>query len=475
MSRALEKTLKTDLNAPITRQSDIYEKETVAPLRKKYTESLESEQNVAQQKEIRKSEDEAKYAKSMAEFGETQAKKLDPIREKYQEAIDKKSAAAYIPDQENPERLATILAITNLLGVMVGGKGKNSAQTALAAQNGMLEGYQKGRADIVKQQKDVFDENQKALDKTIENLHRGVQDAMALAPVNKEAAHNKIMQTINEEGADFLRELYNKTGPVGLSKSLAEAIKVVEKHKSEMRKEEDKNIPSRHELEMESQGRERLRQGKRGLDIKESKAGETSTDRRFGDIMATASNEAAASVRNIMGLPIESTSGIFGGKQTNSLFTAPVDAFANTLTSESTQRYNSEAGKLSYNLSQLIKGGRAVGVNEVAIMDNILKIKEGDTLETASTKLAEARQIAERAMEVKLKSPNTPKELKEVYKENLQTVRDVIPFTVDDINKFVQAKNKKETFGEVLKNKYQEPTEDHPDDIKALLKQYGGK
>jgi len=272
MSRALAETLKTNLNAPITRQSDIYEEKTVAPLRKKYTESLESEQNVAQQKEIRKSEDEAKYAKSMAEFGETQAKKLDPIREKYQKAIDKKSAAAYIPDQENPERLATILAITNLLGVMVGGKGKNSAQTALAAQNGMLEGYQKGRADIVKQQKDVFDENQKALDKTIENLHRGVQDAMALAPVNKEAAHNKIMQTINEEGADFLRELYNKTGPVGLSKSLAEAVKVVEKHKSEMRKEEDKNIPSRHELEIERQGRERLRQGERGLNIKEEKA-----------------------------------------------------------------------------------------------------------------------------------------------------------------------------------------------------------
>ena len=269
---ALADTLKTNLNAPITRQSDIYEEKTVAPLRKKYTESLESEQNVAQQKEIRKSEDEAKYAKSMAEFGETQAKKLDPIREKYQKAIDKKSAAAYIPDQENPERLATILAITNLLGVMVGGKGKNSAQTALAAQNGMLEGYQKGRADIVKQQKDVFDENQKALDKTIENLHRGVQDAMALAPVNKEAAHNKIMQTINEEGADFLRELYNKTGPVGLSKSLAEAVKVVEKHKSEMRKEEDKNIPSRHELEIERQGRERLRQGERGLNIKEEKA-----------------------------------------------------------------------------------------------------------------------------------------------------------------------------------------------------------
>ena len=474
---ALADTLKTDLNAPITRQSDVYEKETIAPLREKYTKSLESEQNIVQQKEVRKSENEAKLSKQMADYGYLQGKELEPIQQKYQDAVDKKSAAAYIPDQENPERLATILAITNLLGVMVGGKGKNSAQTALSAQNGMLEGYQQGRADIIKQQKSVFDENQKQLDKTIENLHRGFQEAMALAPVAKEAAHNKALQTINEENADFLRELYNKTGLVGASKSIGEALKQAEKLRGEMRKEEDKNIITQKEQQHLDIEKERLAELKRHHGVIENKqGGGASTDRYgFGDIMAVASNEAAASVRNIMGLPMESTSGIFGGKQTNSLFTAPVDAFANQMTSESTQRYNSEAGKLSYNLAQLMKGGRQVGVNEVSVMDNILKIKEGDTLETASTKLAEARQIAERAMEIKLRSPNTPKELKSVYEENLQIIRDVIPFTVDDINKFVQTKNKKQTFGDALKTKYKEPTGDHPDDIKALLKQYGGK
>ena len=244
-----------------------------------------------------------------------------------------------------------------------------------------------------------------------------------------------------------------------------------------MRKEEDKNIITQKEQQHLDIEKERLAELKRHHGVIENKqGGGASTDRYgFGDIMAVASNEAAASVHNIMGLPMESTSGIFGGKQTNSLFTAPVDAFANQMTSESTQRYNSEAGKLSYNLAQLMKGGRQVGVNEVSVMDNLLKIKEGDTLETASTKLAEARQIAERAMEIKLRSPNTPKELKSVYEENLQIIRDVIPFTVDDINKFVQTKNKKQTFGDALKTKYKEPTGDHPDDIKALLKQYGGK
>ena len=255
---ALANTLKTDLNAPIIRQSDVYEKETIAPLLEKYTKSLESEQKVAQEKEIRKSKDEAKLSKQMADYGYLQGKELEPIQQKYQDAVDKKSAAAYIPDQENPERLATILAITNLLGVMVGGKGKNAAQTALSAQNGMLEGYQQGRADIIKQQKSVFDENQKQLDKTIENLHRGFQEAMALAPVAKEAAHNKALQTINEENADFLRELYNKTGLVGASKSIEVALKQAEKLREEMRKEEDKMIRTSHQIEMERQGREHL-------------------------------------------------------------------------------------------------------------------------------------------------------------------------------------------------------------------------
>jgi hypothetical protein len=476
---ALADTLKTDLNAPVVRPSQQYEKETIAPLREQMMTSLKSEEDVGRKKEIQQASSQANLSASMATYDTQASEKLhnDPNLIKYQEAIDQKSKAAFIPDQENPQRLATVLAITNLLGIAIGGKGKNSAQTALAAQNGMLEGYQQGRADIIKQQKDIFDTNQKQLDKTIENLHRGFQDALALAPTDRKAAEEKAMSTINQENADFLRELYNKTGLVGASKTIAILLKQAESLQKLMQQEEMKMIRTPHEIEMERQGSVRLEQGERGLDIRENNQGRgASTDRYgFGDIMAVASNEAAASVRNIMGLPMESTSGIFGGKQTNSLFTAPVDAFANQMTSESTQRYNSEAGKLSYNLAQLMKGGRQVGVNEVLVMDNLLKIKEGDTLETASTKLAEARQIAERAMEVKLRSPNTPKELKSVYEENLQIIRDVIPFTVDDINKFVQTKNKKQTFGDALKTKYKEPTGDHPDDIKALLKQYGGK
>ena len=268
---ALADTLKTDLNAPVVRPSQQYEKETIAPLRERMMTALESEENVGRKKEIQQASSQANLNASMVTYDTQASEKLhnDPNLIKYQEAIDQKSKAAFIPDQENPQRLATVLAITNLLGIAIGGKGKNSAQTALAAQNGMLEGYQQGRADIIKQQKDIFDTNQKQLDKTIENLHRGFQDALALAPTDRKAAEEKAMSTINRENADFLRELYNKTGLVGASKTIAELLKQAESRQKLMQQEEMKMIKTPHELEIERHQLEMESQGRRGLDIKE--------------------------------------------------------------------------------------------------------------------------------------------------------------------------------------------------------------
>ena len=268
---ALADTLKTDLNAPVVRPSQQYEKETIVPLREQMMTSLKSEEDVGRKKEIQQASSQANLNASMVTYDTQASEKLhnDPNLIKYQEAIDQKSKAAFIPDQENPQRLATVLAITNLLGIAIGGKGKNSAQTALAAQNGMLEGYQQGRADIIKQQKDIFDTNQKQLDKTIENLHRGFQDALALAPTDRKAAEEKAMSTINRENADFLRELYNKTGLVGASKTIAELLKQAESRQKLMQQEEMKMIKTPHELEIERHQLEMESQGRRGLDIKE--------------------------------------------------------------------------------------------------------------------------------------------------------------------------------------------------------------
>lgn len=446
---------------------DLEAQELEAYKQKGQLEELKDEAALRKEKETAEAQSKttADYAKAVTE---------DPTRKLLGEKVKERADTTFVPTKETAADMGLLFTLTNIVGFMIGGKSKGNAQQAMSAMNGMLEGHQKGREDLYKKEKAIFEENTKALDKTIEALDRQFKEAMQIYAVDKEAGMAKAQSAIAEHNATFLGDALKKNGLAYSADLLSKAVSQKDKKELAMQKLKQREEDIKRQ---ERQHRETLAELKRHHGVVEDKQGRgASTDRYgFGDIMAVASNEAAASVRNIMGLPMESTSGIFGGKQTNSLFTAPVDAFANQMTSESTQRYNSEAGKLSYNLAQLMKGGRQVGVNEVSVMDNLLKIKEGDTLETASTKLAEARQIAERAMEVKLRSPNTPKELKSVYEENLQIIKDVIPFTVDDINKFVQTKNKKQTFGDALKTKYKEPTGDHPDDIKALLKQYGGK
>lgn len=317
-----------------------------------------------------------------------------------------------------------------MLGQALGRSGgQQSAMGAIQGMTGMMQGYTQGRADEFKRNQAEFDRNFKILQDKIKRANDKFQAALTEMPYNTIDAQTKAAQALAELDSPILREKFNKQGLV----ETAEFVKTL--------------------FNASEKAADRAQQ----LAVAAAKTGKGSDRYGFAEIMSVASNEAAATMRNIMGLPMESTSGIFGGRTTNSLFTAPVDAFANKLTTESTQRYNAQSGKLAYFLAQLVKGGRVVGVQEVAVMDNILKIKEGDTLETAANKLAEARQVAERAMEVRIQSPNTPNELKEIYRENLNTVRTVIPFTVDDINQFVKERDKSTTFGDELKDRYTRP------------------
>ena len=269
----LTKSLGTDVNSPVSAvaPSSKFFKEELMPSMEQMQTALGTEEKFKKEKSVKEAQQQADILRKDVTLAEEENKKLreDPTRAKYQAAISQKESAAYIPDQENPERLATILALTNLMGVAIGRGGKANAQTALAAQNGMLEGYQKGRADIIKQQKDIFDETQKKLDKTIDDLHRGMQDAAILYAKDKEAGHQKAMLTMAENQASFMKDFYDKNG-MGQTYEMSKQIYDMKNKKyEEMKKEEAKNAITPHQKEMERQGQVRLEQGERGLDIRE--------------------------------------------------------------------------------------------------------------------------------------------------------------------------------------------------------------
>jgi len=91
----------------------------------------------------------------------------------------------------------------------------NKMQAAMSAMNGMLEGHQKGRADLYKQQKDIFETNQKLLDKKSRwSLSVPCKRTPSCMPKTSwQQKHQTLTLQFAEEGAGFLKSYYEKYGP----------------------------------------------------------------------------------------------------------------------------------------------------------------------------------------------------------------------------------------------------------------------
>jgi len=375
------------------------------------------------------------------EYADTQKQLIEQHKQ------DLKEASAFAPTPERAKDIAGIFSLLTLATFGSGGRGKYSGMAALQAMTGAMKGYQQGRKDVFERDLKTYEENLKALESHNKKVETLYNDAMKLMATDKELGMQKIQQLIAEDNTGIVSRLARS----GQYKQLGEAIGTITKSLETLREKQMTLANEKAKIDYEYQKKAEFEKVKVGNKSAADRYG-------FGDIVAGASNEAAAALKNIMGLPFDSSAGIFGGKTTNSLFTAPLDAMANKLTTESVQRYNVESGKLGFSLAQLMSGGRVVRQGDIDAMNKIITAKEGDTMNTVATKIAEARQLAERTMEVRMKSPNTPPGLKEVFAENLQTVQSVVPFTVDDINATVKEKGKKKTFGEALGGKYVDTT-----------------
>ena len=371
----LTNALGTNLGSSISNISNIDPTQGVTEklYLKQSKDILDAQKNLALEEVYLKGQS-ADYQKAQSDaYLEKQKKTYEDNQEKTQKLESQQNweYSEFHPTQTNVQEMATIFSLVGIVGTMLGGGGRNAGMNALSSMTGMMEGWKKGEKDKYLQEKNIFDTNLKVMEQKNNALQKRIEQLAKDYTRNREVTKDEYAVLLAEN--PYLKKVDAIAGVKGVIKAAAET---------------NKSMLSLLEF------REKQKERAEARKIKQSG---TSSDRYgFGAIVATAANESAASMKNIMGLPMESTSGIFGGRQTTSLFTAPADAFANKITTETAQRYNVEAGKLSYTLSQLIKGGRVVSVNEVAIMDNILKIKEGDTINAAATKLAEARQIAER-------------------------------------------------------------------------------
>ena len=160
--------------------------------------------------------------------------------------------------------------------------------------------------------------------------------------------------------------------------------------------------------------------------------------------------QTSDALQNVANLPI-TTGPLFQQKQFGSMYTAPLSALNQTLSSDTSQMLQTRMTGVARGLAALESGGAATGL--VGLTDSIEKgvfIPAGASLGVALDKLGEMRRIVESSGKAQLNDPKLSAERKALIQEELDIVRKAIPFTQADVDKAMKEskKNKNMSFTE---------------------------
>jgi hypothetical protein len=153
----------------------------------------------------------------------TEAREL-PERKALTEARTEFGNMAFVPTKETTQDLAGIFSLMSIVGMVVG---KGNAQLAMSSMNGMLEGYQKGRADLYKKELTQFDKNFKAMQSKVMTLEKELAEAMELKKLDREKGDLAITMALAKAESPVLNAMRNRLGDVAVSNGVQEAKKTL--------------------------------------------------------------------------------------------------------------------------------------------------------------------------------------------------------------------------------------------------------
>jgi len=222
-------------------------------------------------------------AKETADVEQKAAQQERAAREGYVKAVEKEPLPAFVPTQDNARDMAGLFSLINVMGVLMGGSGKQDAIGALGAMNGMLEGYQKGRADLYKKERDLFDKNFKSMQQKHAELRREMEDAIKLAATDRQAGMAAAQLAAAKAGSSMLQAQLRRGELLGAYKLIEEsqtgankALDFVVKQKENEAREAAANERARLQREQQLE-LEKIRASKRG-------AGKVLTDKQSREI-----------------------------------------------------------------------------------------------------------------------------------------------------------------------------------------------
>ena len=169
--------------------------------------------------------------------------------------MQKEPIPKFVPTKETADDLVVLFSLVNVMGFLIGGAGKENSQAAMSAMNGMLEGHQKGRADLYKQELSEFDKNFKAMVQKHAEFRKRYEDAVKLAAVDKEAGVAQAELVATEYGSEVVKAKAKKGDILGGLEILNSGLNAVKEAQKRVEKIEDEANKRQYELDKEKDRR----------------------------------------------------------------------------------------------------------------------------------------------------------------------------------------------------------------------------
>lgn len=207
--------------------------------------------------------------------------------------------------------------------------------------------------------------------------------------------------------------------------------------------------------------------------------GIAATNARMAGRIVNAANESSQSIKNIAhlndGVSIAS-SGLFGTRAyEGSILNAPLNALANQANSQDAQLYDTAISGLGNSLGTLQKAGLSIPKAQIEQLEKGITQRKGLTYATAMSKMAEARQIFEQAVETALRGKQLSEGERELLEQRLAEVKVAVPYTFIDVVDYTRSKNKDQSLKDFLATKEATGTVNDVEARRAaLLKKHGG-
>jgi hypothetical protein len=415
--------------------------QTVKPAQEKLAESTKAKAEVAGAEKAMLTQAEADRQKAYQQAGEaaTQAVKTSPVFAQKEEVF-KETNKPFIPTQDDAKDVAALYSLVNVVGMALGAGGKQNSMQAMHAMNGMLEGYQKGRQDLYKKEKDKFDVNMKNLKSRYDMLDKQLKDVMTLAQTDREAARQAADVAFAQSGANFYKQMADKIGIAGLYEYHKQAYDAANKLFAEQKRLEADADKRAHQKRMEDLAARRvaLAEGKAvaGPSTKGGKGVSALNDRYAFNINESFS-QAATDLLNVAQMPKNTVLGTFAGmtgQSGNTLLSSLENVVARAVTSEDSRLMQQIVAGLDQNMARALGGGYASSTSK-----GLIQAYKEQVAQYGDSALAQAMFLSRMKQELGILAkafknhPGSNEGYVRDMQEYMDALNKAIPFNVSDV------------------------------------------